>query len=65
MYLQESDYNVRAKNDPLTFFEAMSCKEFELWFNPVKDEISSMAVFATSLTTMRDVEWANSHKMNN
>jgi hypothetical protein len=27
VYLQESDYNIRAKNDPESFSQAMSCKE--------------------------------------
>ena len=43
MYLQESDFNVRAVNDPKTFSQAMSCKESKLWFNVMKDEMSLMA----------------------
>ena len=42
MYLQESDYNIGAENDPETCSQAMSCKESDLYFNAMKDEISSM-----------------------
>ena len=42
MYLQESDYNIGAENDPKFFSQAMSCKELELWYNSMKDEMSSM-----------------------
>ena len=42
MYLQEFDYNIGAKNDPESFSKAMSCKESELWYNAMKDEMSSM-----------------------
>ena len=43
MYLQESDYNIGIENDPKTFSKAISCKEFELWHNAMKEEIDSMA----------------------
>ncbi|RVW27457.1 Retrovirus-related Pol polyprotein from transposon TNT 1-94 [Vitis vinifera] len=42
VYLQESDYNIGAENDPESFSQAMSCKESELWYNSMKDEMSSM-----------------------
>ena len=42
VYLQESDYNIRAENDPELFSQAMSCKESELCYNSIKDEMSSM-----------------------
>ncbi|RVW43648.1 Retrovirus-related Pol polyprotein from transposon TNT 1-94 [Vitis vinifera] len=42
VYLQECDYNIGAKNDPESFSQAMSCKESELWYNAMKDEMSSM-----------------------
>ena len=42
MYLQEFDYNIGIENDPETFLQAMSCKELDLWFNSMKDEISYM-----------------------
>ncbi|RVX10561.1 Retrovirus-related Pol polyprotein from transposon TNT 1-94 [Vitis vinifera] len=31
-----------AENDPESFSQAMSCKESELWYNAMKDEMSSM-----------------------
>ncbi|KAL5815400.1 hypothetical protein ACOSQ4_026041 [Xanthoceras sorbifolium] len=42
VYLQESDYNVGAENDPESFSQAMSCKESKLWYNAMIDEMSSM-----------------------
>ena len=42
VYLQESDYNIGAENDPESFSQAMSCKELELWYNAMKDEMNSM-----------------------
>ena len=42
VYLQECDYNIRAENDPEFFSQAMSCKESKLWYNAMKDEMSSM-----------------------
>ncbi|RVW84104.1 hypothetical protein CK203_040525 [Vitis vinifera] len=42
VYLQESDYNIGVENDPESFSQAMSCKESELWYNAMKDEMSSM-----------------------
>jgi len=43
VYLQESDYNIGAANDPETFSQAMSSKESNLWHNAMKDEMDSMA----------------------
>ncbi|EOY26609.1 Gag-protease-integrase-RT-RNaseH polyprotein, putative [Theobroma cacao] len=40
---KEPDYNFGVENDPDTFSQAMSCKEFELWYNTMKDEMNSMA----------------------
>ena len=40
MYLQEIDIGV--ENDPETFSQALSCKEFDLWYNDMKDELDSM-----------------------
>ena len=37
MYLQESNYNIVAKNDPNTFSQTMSSKESNLWYNAMKD----------------------------
>jgi hypothetical protein len=42
VYLQEYDYNVGAENDPESFLQAMSCKETELWYNAMKEEMNSM-----------------------
>ena len=43
VYLQESDYNIGAVNDPEMFSQAMSCNESELWYDAMKDEMDSMA----------------------
>jgi len=40
--LQESDYNIGVENDPKTFDQAMSCKESNLWYDAMKDEMNSM-----------------------
>ena len=40
MYLQETD--IGAENDPETFLQALSCKESDLWYNAMKDELDSM-----------------------
>ena len=40
MYLQETD--IGAENDPETFSQALSCKESNLWYNAMKDELDSM-----------------------
>ena len=42
VYLQESDYNIGAENDPESFSQAMSCKESELWYDAMKEEMNSM-----------------------
>jgi transposase InsO family protein len=44
VYLQEYNYNVGAKNDPESFSQAMSCKETELWYNVMKEEMNSMKI---------------------
>ena len=41
MYLQESNYNIGAENDPKTFSQAISCREFKLWHNIMKEEMDS------------------------
>ena len=43
VYLQELDNDLGAENDPITFSYAMNCKESNLWFNAMKDEMNSMA----------------------
>ncbi|KAL6334148.1 hypothetical protein AAG906_004579 [Vitis piasezkii] len=42
VYLQESYYSIGAENDPELVSQAMSCKESKLWYNAMKDEMSSM-----------------------
>ena len=43
MYLQESDYNVGAVNDPETFSEAMNSEKSEFWYKDMEEEMGSMA----------------------
>ena len=43
MYLQELDYDIGAENDPEKFSQAISCKESNLWYDAMKDEMNSMA----------------------
>lgn len=40
VYLHESDIGV--ENDPESFSQAMNCKESELWYNAMKEEMNSM-----------------------
>ena len=40
--MQESDYNIIAKNDPETFDQDMSCKKSNLWYDAMKEEMNSM-----------------------
>ena len=40
MYLQET--NIRVENDHETFSQSISCKESDLWYNAMKDELDSM-----------------------
>ena len=42
VYLQESDFNVGAENDPESFSQAMNCKESELWCDAMKEEMNSI-----------------------
>ena len=42
MYLQEHDYNTGAKNDLETISQAMSCRESNLWYNAMKEEMNFM-----------------------
>jgi len=42
VYLQESDYDVGADSDPESFSQAMGCKESELWYDAMKEEMNSM-----------------------
>ena len=43
VYLQELDYDIGAENDLETFSQAISCKESNLWYDAMKDEMNSMA----------------------
>ena len=43
VYMQELDYDIGAKNDLGTFSQAISCKESNLWYDAMKDEMNSMA----------------------
>ncbi|KAL6315561.1 hypothetical protein AAG906_000865 [Vitis piasezkii] len=43
VYLQELDYDIGAENDPEMFSQAISCKESNLWYDAMKDEMNSMA----------------------
>ncbi|RVW83737.1 Retrovirus-related Pol polyprotein from transposon TNT 1-94 [Vitis vinifera] len=43
VYLQELDYDIGAENDLETFLQAISCKESNLWYDAMKDEMNSMA----------------------
>ncbi|RVW62453.1 Retrovirus-related Pol polyprotein from transposon TNT 1-94 [Vitis vinifera] len=40
--LNTSSEDIGTENDPESFSQAMSCKESELWYNAMKDEMSSM-----------------------
>ena len=42
MYLQESKYNIGVKNDFETVSQAISCRESNLWYNAMKEEMKSM-----------------------
>ena len=42
VYLQESHYNIGVKNDPENFSQAVSCKDSDLWYNTMKEEMNSM-----------------------
>ncbi|RVW35684.1 Retrovirus-related Pol polyprotein from transposon TNT 1-94 [Vitis vinifera] len=52
--IPECDYNIGAENDPESFSQVMSCKESELWYNAMKDEMSSMSatMFGTLLSCL-------------
>ncbi|KAL0373926.1 UNVERIFIED_CONTAM: Secreted RxLR effector protein [Sesamum radiatum] len=43
IYLQEYEFNVGAENDPETFSQAMKGRESILWYDAMKEEMSSMA----------------------
>ena len=43
MYLQESNYDFGAADDPQMFSQAINCSNFKLWYDAIKDEMESMA----------------------
>ena len=43
VYLQELDYDIGAENDLETFLQSISCKESNLWYDAMKDEMNYMA----------------------
>ena len=43
VYMQELDDDLGAENDFITFSHAMNCKESDLWFYVMKDEMNTMA----------------------
>jgi hypothetical protein len=43
VYLQESDFDVRPKDDPSMFSQAMSGDNSTLWYDAMKEEMESMA----------------------
>ncbi|GAA0162853.1 hypothetical protein LIER_18858 [Lithospermum erythrorhizon] len=42
VYLQEADYNIGVDNDPMSFSEAISSINSNLWMNAMKVEMDSM-----------------------
>ncbi|CAL9093176.1 unnamed protein product, partial [Musa textilis] len=42
VYLQESDYNIGIKGDPLSFSQAIEGNDSEKWYDAMKEEIKSM-----------------------
>jgi hypothetical protein len=43
VYLLESDFDVRPKDDPISFSHAMSDENSKFWYNVMIEEIESMA----------------------
>ena len=43
VYLQESDYDFGAADDPQMFSQAVNCSNSKLWYDAMKDEMESMA----------------------
>ena len=42
VYLQESDVNIGAEDDPTSFLQATCSSKSILWYNAMKDEMNSM-----------------------
>ncbi|KAG9458306.1 hypothetical protein H6P81_002814 [Aristolochia fimbriata] len=43
VYLQDSNHDQGADNDPISFSQAINSKESELWYNAMKEEMDSMS----------------------
>ena len=43
VYMQELDYDIGTENVPETFSQAISCKQSNLLYDAMKDEMNSMA----------------------
>ena len=42
VYIGEQDYDIGSVADPMTYAEAVSCPQSELWLDAMKDEIQFM-----------------------
>ena len=42
VYIGEQDYNIGSVADSMTYVEAVSCPQSELWLDAMRDEIQSM-----------------------
>ena len=42
VYIGEQDYDISYVTDPITYEEAVSCPQSELWLDAMRDEIQSM-----------------------
>ena len=42
VYIGEQDYDIGSVTDPITYAEAVSCPQSELWLDAMRDEIQSM-----------------------
>ena len=42
VYIGEQDYDIGSVTDPITYEEAVSCPQSELWLDAMRDEIQSM-----------------------
>ncbi|KAL0439999.1 UNVERIFIED_CONTAM: Copia protein [Sesamum latifolium] len=45
VYLQEFEYNIGVENDPEIFAQAMQSREYGLWYDAMKEEMSSIEVW--------------------
>ncbi|KAL4333668.1 hypothetical protein GQ457_07G003260 [Hibiscus cannabinus] len=57
VYLQESDYNVGAKNDPESFSQAMSCNESKLWDSKGNIERYKARLVAKGFTQREGIDY--------